>query len=106
MLCQKLKIMKENTVILTLDRYNELVNAERNLNIKTILLESGPMYSYTCYTDDEATEKLAKDLKEVASKCKKAEFELRRKESFFKKLSIFQFMKWKKSIKKSDILEI
>ena len=50
----------ENSVVISLKRYNELLEKEKQLQNKVIMVSLG-WGGHTVYTDDEATKELAKN---------------------------------------------
>lgn len=94
--------MEENTVLLSLERYDELVEAYKKVNEprkKTVLIENTMFTYYECKTDDEATEKLANDLKETKSELAEAIEKLdilEIKIVNIKKMSWRELLKWKR----------
>lgn len=60
--------LSENTVIISLERYNELLSKEKDTNSKTIYIKSasgwGSWSSKVVVYDDEVVEAMAKDLKD------------------------------------------
>jgi len=96
--------MEENTVLLSLEKYDRLVEAHKKVNEprkKTVLIESAMFSRYECKTDDEATAKLANDLKEVKAELAEAKAKLDKlpKEitlDDIKQMSWREFKKWKR----------
>ncbi len=87
--------MEKNTVILSLKDYDNLNEAYKKVNKpknSTILIESTRVSRYECQTDDEATEKLAYDLKKAKNDLNEIEFVI----SNIKDMSMIRFMKWKR----------
>jgi predicted class III extradiol MEMO1 family dioxygenase len=97
--------MEENTVLLSLEKYDRLVEAQKKVNEprkKTVLIESAMFSHYECQTDDEATEKLANELKEAKAELAEAKAKLDKlpKEPTIddiKKMSWREFKKWKRA---------
>jgi len=101
--------MEANTVVISIDRYEEFKLAEKKVNeprSKTIVIERHMMGSYVVETDDECTEKLAKDLKDAKEEIDKLKDELKnpKKEEDIKitiddvrEMNYWDFRKWKRS---------
>jgi hypothetical protein len=97
--------MKVNTVVIFLDRLKELELAEKKANeprSKTIIIKRGLFIYDTIETDDECTEKLANELKEAKNELikseQKAELKLKNKIYELKKMNLWDFYIWKKSL--------
>ena len=96
--------MEENTVLLSLEKYDRLVESHKKVNEprkKTVLIETTMFRRYECQTDDEATEKLVNDLKEAKAELAEAKAKLDKlpKEltiDDIKKMSWREFKKWKR----------
>lgn len=93
--------MQEDTVLLSLKKYHELIEAQKKVNEprkKTVLIESNMFGRYECQTDDESTEKLADDLKTVKAQLAETKAKLRECITVddIKKMSCREFKKWKR----------
>jgi len=88
--------METNTVVISVERYEELREAEEKLKLprsKTIIVKSYFPNTYRVETDDDSAEKLAKDLKKSMREAK----QLRRELVDLKRMSLWNFYKWKRN---------
>ena len=98
--------MEQNTVILSLEKYDMLKSFQAQLKEpkrKTIIIHRDFGYNYEVQTDDEAVEKLAQDLKKAKSELKKINNQLKFLLEKIKYMNWFELRKWKK--KQNFILE-
>ena len=100
--------MEANTVVISIDRYEEFKLAEKKLNeprSKTIIITAGWGYNYTIETDDKCVEKIANDLKDAKEEISKLKEELKTPKvevieitvDDVKAMSYWEFRKWKRS---------
>jgi len=82
--------MKTNVVILGLEKYDQLKNAQKQLSefkkSKNVVIKQGVFSGVEVFTDDEAVEQLARELKQANDFISKlqAENKLKNKRRFFK----------------------
>ena len=90
--------MEENTVLLSLEKYDRLLEAQKKVNElkdKTILIQDGLFGIYECLADDEATAKLAKDLKAAKAEISQLKIKTLALDTV-KKMNWREFKKWKR----------
>jgi hypothetical protein len=96
--------MEENTVLLSLKKYDELVEAYSKVDEPkkhTVVIKNSMFEAYEAKTDDEGVKLLADDLKQTKLELAEAKKELEKlpKETSIediKKMSPREFKKWKR----------